>query len=436
MGEGALLRVVHASPDAPGVDVYAEGVATPLVSGLTYGEASTYLAIDPGTYNIQLRPAGAPSGSASVYQTGNLTLSDGDTITAVAVGLLAPGSAGQAFRVLALGEGFANPGSGNSAVRIVHGSPDAPTVPIDVGADGTPEIAALDRFADTGAAGIALPVGQAIRITIWAGSPLARVTSFTTPALPEGAELFVIATGLLADLPREENAFSLLAIGPSGAIGFIPQDPTVFALHASPDAPTVDIYAGGALLIDDLSFGDLSGAVQVPPGSYNLEFRVATSGQTAATLSTPALEAGERYLAVATGFAGQGSLTLLPARDDLLETAGGARVAVVHASPDAPAVDVGVVSGSAFTPIADFTGLAYGDVSPSQGTSVPAASLTLGVAATGQPSPVATFDVTTSAGLRAFAVAAGSLAGSGESFHLVLVVASVFPWTSAEVLPN
>jgi hypothetical protein len=58
------------------------------------------------------------------------------------------------------------------------------------------------------------------------------------------------------------------------------------------------------------------------------------------------------------------------------------------------------------------------------------------VAATGQPSPVATFDVTTSAGLRAFAVAAGSLAGSGESFRLVLVVTSVFPWTSAEILPN
>ncbi len=132
MGEGALLRVVHASPDAPGVDVYAEGVTTPLVSGLAYGQASAYLAIDPGTYNIQLRPAGASSGSAPVYQTGNLTLSDGDTITAVAVGLLAPGNAGQAFRVLALGEGFTNPGSGNAAVRIVHGSPDAPTVETDL----------------------------------------------------------------------------------------------------------------------------------------------------------------------------------------------------------------------------------------------------------------------------------------------------------------
>ena len=40
LGDGAMLRVVHASPDAPAVDVYAEGVATPLLTDVSYTETS------------------------------------------------------------------------------------------------------------------------------------------------------------------------------------------------------------------------------------------------------------------------------------------------------------------------------------------------------------------------------------------------------------
>ena len=37
--------------------------------------------------------------------------------------------------------------------------------------------------------------------------------------------------------------------------------------------------------------------------------------------------------------------------------------------------------------------------------------------------------------LKAIAVAAGSLQGTGESFRLVIVDTSTFPWVAAEVLP-
>ncbi len=139
------------------------------------------------------------------------------------------------------------PGAGQVTARIVHASADAPTVGIDVGADDptAPEVAALDRFADTGAAGVALP----------AGPPLG-------PPPPP-----------LGDLPRQATGFSLMAVGPTGLVGTIAQDPTVFALHASPDAPAVDIReaTSDALLIDNLAFGQLE-RVQVPPGDYTLDF--------------------------------------------------------------------------------------------------------------------------------------------------------------------
>ena len=63
---------------------------------------------------------------------------------------------------------------------------------------------------------------------------------------------------MLEALPRESAGFGLLAVGPDGTIGLIRQNPVVFALHASPDAPAVDIYAGETALTTNLAFGQLS----------------------------------------------------------------------------------------------------------------------------------------------------------------------------------
>ena len=437
MGEGAELRVIHSSPDAPAVDIYAEGVATPLISGLGYGMTSDYLSLDPGTYNIQLRAAGSDPGSSPAFETGDVTIPEGAKITAIAAGLLSSMNADDEFRVLTFAEDFVDPGAGNAAVRIVHAGADAPTVALDVGNDGNPEVLNFDRFAETGAAGVALPANTKLQIAIWAGSPLERVTVFTTPELPDGAELFVVATGLLSKLPRETDGFSLLAVAPTGSIGFIKQNPVVFALHGSPDAPAVDIYAGSAMLVENLAFAELSGSVQVPPGSYDLDFKATGTAGTAATLMTPDLMPGERYLAIASGFlSGTPTFRLLPFGDGFGNAGSDALVRVVHSSPDAPAVDVGTVSGNVVTPVGDFSGLSFEDASPAVGTALPVGTLPIGIAAASTTDPVATFDVTTVAGLKAYAVAAGSLAGTGESFRLVIVNATSFPWTAAEVLPN
>jgi len=438
MGDGVMLRVVHGSPDAGLVDVYAEGVAAPLLANVPYTATSAYLALDAGTYNIQLRPAGADPASMPVYETGDVTVADGDVYTAVATGLISAKDETSAFRVLLLSESYDDPGAGSAAVRILHGSADAPAVAIDVGNDGTPEIASLARFADTGAAGVALPANTPLAIGIWAGDPLSRVTAFSAPALPE-AEILLIATGLLSELPRDEHGFGILAVGPEGTIGLIRQDPVVFVLHASPDAPAVDVKVGGtdAVLVDALSFGDLSPAVQVPPAAYSLDVALSDGGALVRTVDTPELAAGERYLAVASGF-GDNPLrefTLLAYRDGF-DASMDAQVRVVHASPDAPPVDVGVWDGMTLTPVADYLDLDFGDASGSGGTGIAPGGLTIGVAGAGSPAPVATFDLMLGAELRAFAVASGSLTGIGESFRLTVVDATAFPWQAVEVLPN
>jgi hypothetical protein len=433
--EGSSLRVVHASPDAPPVDIYVNDQTTPLIEDLDYGEASAYLTVDPAAYTVQIRGAGALPTTDPVFEI-DLTVPDGVRITAVASGLLAGKDETTEFRVLPLVEDFAAPGGGNAAVRILHAGADAPTVALDVGNDGVPEVPALARFADTGASGVALPAGTALTIGVWAGEPLARVTVFTTPALPEGGEVFVIATGLLGQPAGGDDGFRLLAVASGGSLGFIPQDApaVVYALHASPDAPSVDVYSGDAELIDDLGFAELAGPLSVPPGSYDLSFRDHGTGGEAAVIATPSLAAGQKYLAIATGFlTGSPGFTLLPLGDGFA-AAGEALVRAVHVSPDAPEVDLGVLDGG-FTPV--FTGLSFGEASAAAGTDVGVASFTLGVVGTGTTEPiVASFDLQTSAGLKAFAVAAGSLTGDGESFRLILVNTATSPWTSGVVLPN
>jgi hypothetical protein len=417
LDDGRTLRAVHASPDAPPVDVYVSG------SG--------------GSYTVELRGAGAGSSTAPVF-TVDVTIPANQTVTAVAAGLFGSSSDDDKFRILPYVENFGTPGANEAIVRIVHASPDAGTVDLDVGDNGSVDFPNLARFGETGDVGLGLPSGAALQIAIWAAG--SRVTAFTTPQLPEGAELFVIATGLLSKKANEPDGFTLLAVAPTGSVGFIKQNPVVFALHASPDAPGVDIYAGATKLVTDLVFGELSQAIQVPPAAYDLDFKATGQSATAATLTTPPLAAGERYLAIASGFLADNPDFRLLAFGDSFGTAGAnALVRVIHASPDAPAVDVGTVDNNVVTPVGDFTGLAFeGESANPAGTALPAATLPIGIAGAGDTTPVATFTVPTVAGLKAFAIAAGAFTPEGqqEGFRLLIVNATDSQWTVAEILPN
>lgn len=436
----AMLRAVHSSPDAPAVDVYAEGLAIPLITALAYGDASSYFSVPAGEYNIQLRAHPSTVNDPVVYETGALQVPANATITAVAAGFLGSMDAADAFRILPLVE---ESGVGPGAlVRILHAGADAPTVDLDVGDDGNTDVFGLERFADTGTSWIELPSGEALQVVVLAGGE--RVTAFTTPALPDSEEILVIATGSLAQPAGADDGFSLLAVFADGTSAFIKQNPVVYALHGGPDAPAVDIYAGASPLVENLAFGELSGAIQVPPGEYDLDFYATGTGpgSPVATFATPALAAGSAYLAVAAGeLAPEGTeeaFTLL-AFEELFDATELARVRAIHASGDAPAVDIGTVdAGTGEIDLVLFQNLAFGGSSDASGLEAPVGDLTIGVAATGSTSPVASFDITTAAGLQAFAVAAGALAPDGEeeAFRLILVVASTNPWIGAQVLPN
>ena len=446
----AQIRVVHASADAPPVDIYVEGVAGPAFT-LSYLETSSYATLPEGSYNFQIYLEGAdPTLVDPVFETGALPLGGNEVVTAVAAGSINqdPGS-GEEFRVLAFVEGFGSAGSGALA-RIVHASPNAPTVAIDLGDDSTPDYSGLQRFSDTGPAGIPLPSGQALQAAILVDATLDRVTAFTTPSLPEGAELFVIATGFLGPKANQTDAFGLLVVAPDGTFGFLRQNPVIYGLHASPDTGVVDIALEGSsdLLVDDLEFSELSAPIQVPADqSYSIDVRD-QMGNVALNFETPVLDAGESYLAAVIGYSGMGRSAPLEPRL-LVDTLGGTPiegnglVRGLHLSPDAGVVDIGPVDGVSgnLLPLPGFEALNYRTTSfPVEGTEVPTSPLVIGVAPSASPTPLVSFDVDLEEDAESWVIVVGTADTASfpgdEGVRLVNVNTAVAPWTSAVALPK
>lgn len=136
-----------------------------------------------------------------------------------------------------------------------------------------------------------------------------------------------------------------LAVGSAGRVAAQSDEANVRVIHASPDAPAVDIWVNGSVAIEGLEFGDATDWIALPAGSYDVA--VAPAGADAADAvieATLDLEGGVNYNVAAVGFLADISATVFTTDTaDLAE--GQARVQVVHASPDAPAVDIAVAGG-------------------------------------------------------------------------------------------
>ena len=122
-GEGAF-RAVHASPDAPNVDVYFDAEA--VVEDLAFGAVSPYAAVEPNTYQLQITAAGDAD---TVVFDEEVTVEADRTVTAVAFGEAAGGPE-TGFTVDLLDDDLADPGEDTGRLRLFHASPDAG--PVDV----------------------------------------------------------------------------------------------------------------------------------------------------------------------------------------------------------------------------------------------------------------------------------------------------------------
>lgn len=142
----------------------------------------------------------------------------------------------------------------------------------------------------------------------------------------------------------------------------VAQTPTaqVRVIHASPDAPAVDVWVDGTRAFANLSFTDITEYATLPADSYRV--RVVPAGQTEPAVIDANIDVmgGTNYTVVATGrLADIAPLILVD--DSPVPAAGQAHVRFVHLSPDAPAVDIAVAGGPvlfdsiAFRQFGDYT---------------------------------------------------------------------------------
>ena len=120
----ARVRVVHASPDAPDVDVLLNDAE--VLSDVPYLTASNYLGVPAGEQNLKVNAAG----TATTVIDADLNLADGTDYTVIASGLA------EAIEPIVLQDDNSTPAAGNARVRAIHGAPGAPSVDIYITAPG------------------------------------------------------------------------------------------------------------------------------------------------------------------------------------------------------------------------------------------------------------------------------------------------------------
>lgn len=130
----------------------------------------------------------------------------------------------------------------------------------------------------------------------------------------------------------------------------------VRVVHASPDAPNVDIWVDGDRVLTDVPFTAVSDYLELPGGTYNVQ--VTATGDTSPVIDADlTLVAGTTYTVAATGLLADIAPVVLT--DDTATLADQAKLRIFHASPSAPAsVDIAVAGGPVLV-----EGLAYPEAS-------------------------------------------------------------------------
>ncbi|MBK9336838.1 MAG: DUF4397 domain-containing protein [Lewinellaceae bacterium] len=353
----ARLQVIHNSPD-PTVDVYAGN--TQLLDNFAFRTATPYIDV-PADRDITLGIAGENSASAAdAIATFDVNLVEGGTYAAMAIGVV--GSPTTPFDLLVDGNARETAPVGTVGVSVLHGAPDAPPVDVVERLDG-PLVTNLAYGVFTPY--LDLPASDNYYLDIKpAGLDQIVATYRADLAALNGQAIRVFASGYLGATP----GFGLFAALPNGTVVSLPFSPVarVQVVHNSPN-PTVDVYAGNALLLDDFgyleatSFGYLPAGLPIPLG---IALGNSTSVADAFFNTTVTLENGKTYLVVAAGVAGDPTTPFTLLVNDMgRERATNpvqVELAVLHGSPDAPAVDVlSTFDGS--TIVAD---LAFGEFTP------------------------------------------------------------------------
>lgn len=368
MGTNDVL-VYHGCTDAPAVDVYEPGLQATAVDDASYGDFQGYVSLPVADYTLQVRTADQ-SAIVATYGAPLQSLGlDGAALTVLASGFLdgEQNSSGPAFGLwAALASGGALVelpllGNPTARVQIIHNCADLAASVVDVYLNGG---LLIDDFVfRTATPFVDAPATIDFQVDIAPSTSTSVSESIynQTFNLAEGGTYVVVASGIVSGGGYSPlQPFTLLATAGEEAAATA-GNTDVLVLHGSTDAPAVDVYESavlGATAVDDASYGDFAGYLELPTNDYVLQVRTADNAAIVATYGAPLATLGLTDAAltvVASGFLNPANNSDGPAFGlwAALATGGAlvelpllpnptARVQVIHNSADAAAATVDV----------------------------------------------------------------------------------------------
>lgn len=417
----ARVQIIHNSP-TPTVDIYANN--DKLLDNFVFRTATPYIDV-PANVNINIGVAPANSTSASdAIASFPVNFQAGKTYVVVAAGVVGGAQPFNLFVFDQAAETTANPG--DVGILFFHGSPDAPEVDVLTGGN---VVFGDVQFGEFGAQVANVPAGS-YQLDVTPGNDNSTIVASYNADLSfwKGRTAVVFASGFFGGGSPGFEPWVALSTGgtfPLQAVPVVDTKAKVQIIHNSPDpgATQVDIYVNDDLLLDNFAFRTATPFVEVPVGvAVNVQVAPANSTSSAQAIATFPLtfQAGKRYIAVANGLLSGTpafGLSIFDAAREQASQPGRFDLAVLHGSPDAPAVDIAargignLLTDFSYNEFAGYLPLApdnyYLDVKPA-----------------GSATIVETFqaDVSGLAGKSGIAIASGLLGGT-PGFGIIVVLA-------------
>lgn len=334
--EPSSLRVIHASSDAPTVNVLANGEVLGFLVGVDYQQASEKFPLETGAsydFTIQTNTTEGAIEALSISLTPEAAVS----YDVIAVGSVADDTL-ELFSLSTLDEDLTE---GNVRTRVVHVAEDAPTVDVYITAVNADLVSAQPivtlGYKDSSGT-LEVEGGEyQIRITL-AGST--RVAFDSGPvALPADSELLVLAT---SNVSTGDAPVSLVVTDGNTSSIILDKDTpaSIRVVHGVADAPSVDIIANNAIeIFGDASYTSVTDYADVVASDYLID--VAASADNSVVVIDDAaltLEAGQRYTAIANNELANIDLDLIV--DTPRRIATDAQIRLFHAASSVADVDI------------------------------------------------------------------------------------------------
>ncbi len=338
----AAIRVVHAVADAPRVNVYLND--DQVLRDFDYREGTGLLSVAAGTYDVRVE-AIVPGGNIDVIDAMGVSFANGSQTTIYATGE----TANSTIAPLLVSDPVPPVAAGAFRATVVHASPVAPEVTVLLCTPGglLANCVQLGSFEFGETLGPAeAPAGDYV-IRVAAGASPGTFTEgdvvFTsaTVTLPAGADLQVAA---VTSTVNGDSPVSLVVLDGEGSADLfdVSTGALLRAVHASPDAPAVDIVVNDDFAMPAASNLAYTQATDFlgPLAADTYNIKVAAAGTSTAVLDVDAaLDSGVSYTAIAYDLLGAPIQAWLLV-DDNRRVATEAKLRIVHASPTAGNVDI------------------------------------------------------------------------------------------------